>query len=55
MPRFRRALTGTHGVSEAEVAAVEDEIEQEIAEALQYARESPDPEPASAMEFVYAN
>ncbi len=38
----------------AELDAIEAEIEAEMADALQYAREGPDPDPATAMDYIYA-
>ncbi|QIE54181.1 thiamine pyrophosphate-dependent dehydrogenase E1 component subunit alpha [Pikeienuella piscinae] len=53
IPRFA-ALLVEHGVmTEAEVAALEIDVAEEIATAIDYARQSPDPNPLEATRDVY--
>lgn len=54
IPRFRRALTAMGKATEADLDAVEAEVRREIAEAVEFAKRSPDPDPATAMEYIYA-
>jgi TPP-dependent pyruvate/acetoin dehydrogenase alpha subunit len=52
--RFHRYLTDQALASAEEMAAIDAEIRQEIVDAVQFARESPEPDPATAMEYIYA-
>ena len=54
IPRFRRYLLENGVASESEVAAIEAEVKQEIADAVKFAQESPQPDPATAMDYIYA-
>jgi len=54
IPRFRHHLKGEGEASPDELDAIDAEIEQEIAAAVEFARESPEPDPATAMDFIYA-
>ncbi len=54
IPRFRKYLLDNGVATESEVAAIEAEIKQEIAEAVKFAQESPQPDPATAMDYIYA-
>jgi len=54
IPRFSGYLTSEGLASPQEVEAVLAEIKQEIAEAVEFAKRSPEPEPATAMEYIYA-
>lgn len=54
IPRFSNYLTSEGLASPQEVEAVHAEIQQEIAEAVEFAKRSPEPEPATAMEYIYA-
>jgi len=54
IPRFSNYLTSEGLASPQEVEAVQSEIQQEIAEAVEFAKRSPEPEPATAMEYIYA-
>jgi pyruvate dehydrogenase E1 component alpha subunit len=52
--RFRRYLVDKAGWSEAEVDAIDQQVEDEIASAVQFANQSPTPERHEAWEHVYA-
>ena len=52
--RFRRHLADARKVSEAELDSVDAEIRQEMIDAVQFARESAEPDPSTATDFVYA-
>ena len=52
--RFRRHLEGTGIVSPAELDAVDAEVNEEIEDALAFAKASPEPDPATAMDYIYA-
>jgi TPP-dependent pyruvate/acetoin dehydrogenase alpha subunit len=54
IPRFRKHLKSEEKVREEEIETIESEIREEIAEAVRFARESPEPDPATAMDFIYA-
>ena len=52
--RFSRYLLNAGKASQADLAQIQAEIEREIEDAVRFARESPDPDPATAMDFIYA-
>jgi TPP-dependent pyruvate/acetoin dehydrogenase alpha subunit len=52
--RFRRYLVENGLAAEAQAAAVEAEVREEIAAAVEFARSSPLPDPATAMDYIYA-
>lgn len=52
--RFRRLLMAEHKVKAAELDELESGIATEIADAIQFALQSPLPEPQSALNHVYA-
>jgi pyruvate dehydrogenase E1 component alpha subunit len=54
IPRFRRYLVETEKASQDEVAATDADVKREIADALEFAKRSPDPGPATAMDYIYA-
>lgn len=54
LTRFRSELLSTHGATETEVKAIETEIDTEMVDAVRFARESPEPDPATAMDYIYA-
>ena len=54
IPRFRRLLADSAVASQAELDAVDATIKQEIADAIDFARQSPQPDPATAMDYIYA-
>lgn len=52
---FRRYLIEERSVSEEELDHIDEVVEKEVAEAVQFAEESPDPEPEALFEGVYAD
>jgi pyruvate dehydrogenase E1 component alpha subunit len=50
----RTNLIETFGMPEADVQKMEDEIEGIVADAVQFAEESPEPDPADVAKYVYA-
>ncbi len=41
-------------VIQTELDGIDQEVKQEIAEAVQFAKDSPAPDPATAMDYIYA-
>ncbi len=54
IPRFRNQLLETGQAEPGLLDAMEAEIRQEIIDAVEFARQSPEPEPATAMDYIYA-
>jgi len=54
IPRFRSYLLDGGLAAPAEVEEIEAEIKQELADAVQFAKDSPAPDPATAMDYIYA-
>jgi TPP-dependent pyruvate/acetoin dehydrogenase alpha subunit len=54
IPRFRNYLTEDGKVEPTELDKIDAEIKQEIVEAVEFARQSPEPDPSTAMDFIYA-
>jgi TPP-dependent pyruvate/acetoin dehydrogenase alpha subunit len=54
IPRFRKELTENGTASEAELNAIDTEIKQEMVDAVKFAQESPQPDPATALDYIYA-
>jgi pyruvate dehydrogenase E1 component alpha subunit len=52
--RFRHQSQENGWLDAAEMDGVDEEIRREMADAVQFAKESPDPDPATAMEYIYA-
>jgi len=52
--RFRTYLIENGKTSAAELDAINEAVKQEIAEAVQFAKDSPVPDPATAMDYIYA-
>jgi pyruvate dehydrogenase E1 component alpha subunit len=52
---FRSTLVDAGHLSDEEVAAIEQEVSQEIEEAVEFARSSPAPDPEEAFEDLYSN
>jgi TPP-dependent pyruvate/acetoin dehydrogenase alpha subunit len=52
--RFRREMTAAGQVTAAELDAIDAEIKQELLDAVEFAKNSPAPDPATAMEYIYA-
>jgi TPP-dependent pyruvate/acetoin dehydrogenase alpha subunit len=53
LENFRPKMVAAYGIPEARIAAVEAEVEAEVAHALKFAAESPEPSPADVLEDVY--
>ncbi len=54
IPRFRKYLIKEEKASQSELDDVDAEIRQEMADAVKFAQESPQPDPATAMDYIYA-
>jgi TPP-dependent pyruvate/acetoin dehydrogenase alpha subunit len=52
--RFRRYLAENGLAQPSELDQVDEQVRQEMAEAVQYAKDSPAPDPATAMDYIYA-
>jgi TPP-dependent pyruvate/acetoin dehydrogenase alpha subunit len=55
IPRFRKELISEKIAKKDELDAIDREIEQEMAEAVRFAKESPEPDPATTMDYIYAD
>jgi TPP-dependent pyruvate/acetoin dehydrogenase alpha subunit len=54
IPRYRNYLIDNKEADETELDAIDTEIKQEMAEAVKFAQDSPEPDPATAMDYIYA-
>ena len=54
LPRFRQWLLTTDNATEAEVREVEEAMKQELVQAVEFAKNSPQPDPSTAMDYIYA-
>jgi TPP-dependent pyruvate/acetoin dehydrogenase alpha subunit len=54
IPRFRNTLLAERRAGQDELDAIDEEIKREIADAITFARESPEPDPATAMDYITA-
>jgi len=54
IPRFRAHLIEGAIAQEAELDALDESIRREIDDAIAFARSSPQPEPSTAMDYIYA-
>jgi TPP-dependent pyruvate/acetoin dehydrogenase alpha subunit len=52
--RFRGHLEGEGLASPAELDAIDAELSTELEEAIAFAKASPEPDPATAMDYIYA-
>lgn len=52
--RFREYLISSERSSAAELDVVDDQSKQEMAEAVEFARQSPEPDASTAMDYIYA-
>jgi len=52
--RFSRYLLNAGKAGQADLDEIRAEIKREIEDAVRFAKESPDPDPATAMDFIYA-
>jgi TPP-dependent pyruvate/acetoin dehydrogenase alpha subunit len=55
IPRFRKELIEKKVANEDELKAIDNEIKQEMDEAVRFARESPEPDPSTAMDYIYSD
>jgi TPP-dependent pyruvate/acetoin dehydrogenase alpha subunit len=55
LKRLAEALAGQGGVGQDVLARMEEEVQGEIEDAVEYARASPEPAPEEALEGVYAS
>lgn len=54
IPRYRKHLLETGTATEADLKAIEDEVNTVIAEAADFAKKMPDPDPKTATEHIWA-
>ncbi|MBK8047868.1 MAG: thiamine pyrophosphate-dependent dehydrogenase E1 component subunit alpha [Anaerolineales bacterium] len=54
LARFRADATGAGWLANADLDAIDVEVKQEIAAAVEFAKNSPAPDPATAMDYIYA-
>jgi TPP-dependent pyruvate/acetoin dehydrogenase alpha subunit len=54
IPRFAAALLADGAADPADIATIDAEVKAEIAAAVAFAKASPEPDPATAMDYVYA-
>jgi acetoin:2,6-dichlorophenolindophenol oxidoreductase subunit alpha len=54
IPRFRACLLDRGLATDMELDAIERAMKQELAASVQFAKESPMPDPATAMDYIYA-
>jgi pyruvate dehydrogenase E1 component alpha subunit len=54
IPRFAKYLIVEEHAGQAEVDAIDASVKQEMADAIAYAKQSPEPDPATAMDYNYA-
>ncbi len=52
--RFRHHLLENSRATESELDGIDAETKQEMVDAVQFAKDSPAPDPATAMEYIYA-
>jgi pyruvate dehydrogenase E1 component alpha subunit len=52
--RFRHHLLENNLATTAELDGIDAEIKQEMIDAVQFAKDSPAPDPATAMDYIYA-
>ena len=53
LPRFRQYLNGKDPTFQEELNAIDAAIQQEMVEAVKFAKESPEPDPATALDYIY--
>lgn len=54
IPRFRRILVDSEVASDSELDDVESSVKDQIVAAIQFAKDSPEPDSSTAMDFIYA-
>ena len=47
-------MLGSGRATQTELDAIDAEIRREMAQAVEFARQSPEPDPATAMDYIYA-
>ena len=52
--RFKKVIVEEEGVDESELQAIDDELQKDLDDALEFAQSSPDPQPEDALEDAYA-
>ena len=52
--RFRKYLVENQAVQAAELDAIDAAVKEEMAAAVQFSKDSPAPDPATAMDYIYA-
>lgn len=55
IPRFRKELISKKVAKKDELEAIDEEIKKEMVDAVTFAKESPEPDPATAMNYIYAD
>ena len=54
IPRFRRWLLQNGRATDVELIDIEAAMKQEMVDAVEFAKQSPPPDPATAMDYIYA-
>ena len=54
IPRFHDVLVNEYEIDPTELEAVRSETRQQILEAVEFARQSPEPDPSTALDYIYA-
>ena len=54
IPRFRDHLIQEEKASQVELDQIDAEVKQEMVDAVKFAQESPQPDPSTAMDYIYA-
>jgi len=54
LPRFRRILVDSEVASSTELDDVDSSVKDQIVAAIQFAKDSPEPDPSTAMDYIYA-
>ena len=54
IPRFRDHMIGEEVATQAEIDSLESEVKESISDAMRFAKESPEPDPATALDYNYA-
>jgi TPP-dependent pyruvate/acetoin dehydrogenase alpha subunit len=54
IPRFRDYMIGEEVATQAEIDSLETGVKESISDAMRFAKESPEPDPATALDYNYA-
>ncbi len=54
IPRFRKQLIDSKRATAEALDSIDKEIKQEMMEAVRFAKDSPEPDPSTAMDYIYA-